>query len=116
MQRSLHIDLFRSLSATSNELQISCNSSSLLVIHLPSLLIANPRVGSSSSRINPHNVFEAEIIPQSNIDDFYSHRNELPALITDIRFVTTGSDLVVIRQINIETQFLGYGLECSRFA
>jgi hypothetical protein len=55
-------------------------------------------------------VLEAKIFSQRYIDHFNSHSHELPALVADIRLVTACSDVVVICQIDIETQFL-----CKRF-
>jgi hypothetical protein len=60
-------------------------------------------MGSSPSRVHPQDVLEAKIIPQSNVNNFDGHCNELPALIADIRLVTTCPDIIVIGQIDIET-------------
>ena len=61
-------------------------------------------------------MLEAEVVSQGNINHFYCHSNELPALIADICLVTAGTNVVVIRQIYIKAQFLSYGSEGGGFA
>lgn len=48
---------------------------------------------------------EPEIVPQRRIDDLDRHSHELPALLTDVRFVATCPDLIVVRQVYIEDEF-----------
>lgn len=103
MQRSLYIDLFPTLRASLYNFKISSNRPPLLIIHLPSLLITYPSMGTSSTGVDPHNVLETKIISQRNIHNLDSHRNKLPTLIAYIRFVTTRPNLVIISQIDIET-------------
>ena len=59
---------------------------------------------------------EPEIVSESYINDLDSHCNKLPALIADIGLVTTCSDIIIIRQIDIEAKLLGNRLECRGLA
>ena len=51
-------------------------------------------------------MLESEILTQGDVHDLDCHRDELPALDTDVGLVTARSDVVIIRQIDIEAEFL----------
>lgn len=116
MQWSLNIDSLSPLCPALYDLEIPSNRSSLLIVHQSSLLVANPGVSSSSSRVDPHDMLETKIVSQRNINHFDCHSNELPALIADVGFVTAGANIIVIRQIYIKAQLLSYGSESGGFA
>ena len=61
-------------------------------------------------------MLEAEVLPQSSVDDFDSHGDKSPAFVADVSFIATGTDLVVICQIEIEDELLCEGTEGGRFA
>lgn len=106
VQRPLDIDLFATLRATLDYFQVVCYGPALLVIHRPSLLVAHPSVGTSSSRVHPHDVVEAKVVSQSHINNFDGHGHELPAFVADSSLVTACSNVVVISQIDIEAELL----------
>jgi hypothetical protein len=58
-------------------------------------------------------VLEAKVLSQSKIYDLDGHRDELPALVADLRLGAAGTDLVIIRQIDIETELLPNRLELA---
>lgn len=60
-------------------------------------------------------MLESEVVPQSNVNHFDSHSDKLPTFVADISLVTTGTDIIVIGQINIKTQLLGYRFEGRGF-
>lgn len=59
-------------------------------------------------------MLESKVVSQSNINNLDSHGNKLPTFIADISFVTTCSNIVVVSQIDIETQLFCNWLECGR--
>jgi hypothetical protein len=61
-------------------------------------------------------MLESKVVPQSHINHFDSHCDELPALITNIGFVAASTNIIVIRQIYIKAQLLGYRFEGRSFA
>ena len=61
-------------------------------------------------------MLEAKIFSKAGIDDFDGHCDEVPAFVADIGFVAACSDLIVIRQIEIEYEFFGDGAEGGGFA
>lgn len=111
VQRPPQIDLLTTLAATLDHLQIPSDGPALLVLHRPRLLVAHPGVGTSASGVYPHDVFEAEILPQGRVDDLDRHDHEPPALGADVRLVAARPDLVVVRQIDIEAELLHEGPE-----
>lgn len=60
-------------------------------------------------------MLEAEIVTQCHINDLDGHGNELPAFVADIRLVAARSNVIVIRQIDIETQLFRNRLEGGGF-
>lgn len=58
-------------------------------------------------------MLEAKVFSQRKIYDLDGHCDELPALVADLRLGAAGTDLVVIRQIDIETEFLSNRLELA---
>jgi hypothetical protein len=52
-------------------------------------------------------MLEAKIISQSNINHFDCHRDELPAFVADVCFVTAGTNVIIVRQIYIKAQLFG---------
>ena len=115
MQRPLYVHFLSSLCATFYDLQIPCDCSSLLIIHLPSFLVANPSVSATTTRVNPQDMLESKIISQSYIDYLDSHCDELPALNTDICLIAACSNIIVICQIDIKAQFFGKWFERGSF-
>lgn len=107
VQWSPHVDLLPALSATADYLEVSGDRPTLLVVHRPRLLVAYPGVCTSSSRIHPHDMLEAKVLAQRHIHYLDSHGDELPTAVADIGLVAARTDLVVVRQIDIEAQFLG---------
>lgn len=75
-----------------------------MVIQIPGLLVAHPGVATSAARIDPEDVLEAKVFPQSRVENLDGHRHELPTLGTNVGLVTAGSDVIVVCQIDIETQ------------
>ena len=116
MQRSLDVNLLPTLRPPFNQLQISSYCLPPRIVHLPCSLIAHPSVCSSPPRVNPHDMFEPEIVPQRRIDYFDRHGDELPALVADVGFGAACSDLIVIRQVYIKNQFFGQRAESGGFA
>ena len=116
MKRPFYVDLLSTLCSPFDNLQVSCESLSPLIIHYSRSFITYPRMRSSSPRINPHNVLETKIFSQSRINNLYSHSHERPALMTDIGLAATGTYLVVIGQIYIENQLLCHRTECGSLA
>jgi hypothetical protein len=106
VQWPLDINLLPALCTSLNYLEVPRDRPPLTVIHRPSLLIANPCVSSTTPRVHPHNMLKPKVVPQRHIHDLDRHCNELPAPNTDIRLVAAGSNIIVIRQIDIETQLL----------
>ena len=82
-----------------------------LSVHVSCLLVAHPGMGSSSSRVDPHDVLEPKVVSQGDIDDLDCHSHELPALVANIGLIAAGSDIVIVSQINIEAQLLREWLE-----
>lgn len=103
--------LLATLCTTFENLQVSCHSPPLLVLHSPRLLIADPGVGTTSTRVNPHNVLEAEIVTQRLVYHLNSHSDELPALDADICLVAACPNIIVICQIDIEAELFSQGPE-----
>lgn len=106
MQRPLDIYFFATLRATLDYFQVVCYGPALLIVHRPGLLVAHPSVGTSSSRVHPHDVVEAKVVSQSHVDNLDGHGHELPALVADGGLVTACSNVVVISQIDIEAELL----------
>lgn len=111
MQRPLEVDFLPALVATTEELEVVGNALSFLVIHVSCTLVADPGMSTSPSGINPKNVLEAKVFPQSGINDFDGHGDEGPALLADVGAGTTCPDLVIVGHVNIEDQLLGDGTE-----
>lgn len=109
MQRSFYVHFLATLCSTFDDFKIACDSFSFLVIHVPCSFVANPCVSTPSPGVYPHDVFKPKVVPQCYINDFDCHGDEGPAFVTDVRFVATGSDLVIIRQIDVEDE-----LFCTR--
>ena len=113
MQRPPHIDLLPALRTALDHLQITSNRPPLLVIHSPRLLVADPGVGTTSTRVHPHDVAEAKVLAEGEVDNLDGHGHELPAFVADVGLVAAGTDVIVVCQIDIEAQLLGEGLEGS---
>lgn len=62
-------------------------------------------MNSSTSTEHPEKVFEAKVFTESSVNNLTGNGHEFPALGTDIGSLTTRSDLIVIRHIDIEHQF-----------
>ena len=60
-------------------------------------------------------MLETKVVSQGDINDLDCHCNKLPALVADVCLVAAGSYIIVICQVNIETQLFGYGLEGGGF-
>lgn len=105
MQWPLHIHLLSTLSTSLEYLQITGNGPSFLVFHSSCLLVAHPRVCTTTTRVNPHDMLEAKILSQRNIDHLDSHGYELPAFDANVGLVATCSDVVVVCKIDIEAEF-----------
>ena len=116
MQWPSDIDLLPALRTSLDHLEVSRNRPPLLIIHAPHLLVTHPRVSTSPSRVHPHDMLKPEIFTQRHINDFDRHGDELPALDANVGVVAACSDVIVVRQIDIEAQFLGEGLEGGRVA
>jgi hypothetical protein len=110
MQWSSNIDPLAILGAA-EDIHVSRNGRPHLVVHGASLLVADPSVGTTTTRVHPHDVLEAKVLSQGRVDDFYGHGHELPALVADIDLVAARSHVVVVCQIDIEAELLGYGVE-----
>lgn len=50
-------------------------------------------------------MLEAEILAQSGVNHFYGHGHKRPAFVADVGFRAACSDVVVVRQIDIEDKF-----------
>lgn len=116
MQRSLHIDLLATLSSAFDDFEIPCDGPPSLIVHVPCSFIADPGVGTSPARVDPHDVLKPEIGPQGYVDDFDGHGDERPAFVADVRLIATCSDLVVICQVDIENKLFRKRSESGRFA
>ena len=113
MQWSFDVDFLPALRPTFYDFEVSCHSSSLVIIHGSSALIADPGMGSSTARVDPHDVLEAKVVSQGCIYDFDSHSDKRPTFVADVGFVAAGSDLVIVCQIDIEDKLFGHGPEGS---
>ena len=60
---------------------------------LPSRLIADPAMDTSATRVDPHNVLEAEVLPQRTLTDLDGVGHVLPALPADRRALR-GTDAI----------------------
>ena len=107
VQRSPDVHLLATLCTTLEHLQVSCHSPPLLILHSPRLLVANPGVGTTSARVDPHDVLETEIVAQSLVDHLNSHGDELPTLDANVGLVATCPDIIVVCEIDVETELLG---------
>lgn len=116
MQWPAHIDLLPALGTAPDDLEIARDGPSLLVIHNAGLFVANPRVSTTTTRVHPHDVLEAKVIPQGHIDRLDGHCHELPTFIADVGLVTARPDIIVVCQIDIEAQFFSQGFESRRVA
>lgn len=116
MERPPEVNFLRALRTAFDDFKISSNGLAHLVRYGSRLLVAYPGVNTSSARVHPQDVFEAEVVPQCPIKDLDRHGHKLPTLDADIGLVAARSDLVVVRQVDIEAQLLGKGLECSRIS
>lgn len=114
VQRSPYVDFLAALRATTNDFEVSRDSPALLVVHRPRLLVAHPGVRATSSRVHPQDVPEAEVLAQRHVHHLDGHRDELPAPVADVGLVAARPDVVVVRQIDIETQLFGQRLERAR--
>lgn len=111
-----HIHLLTALRTTLYHLKVTGNSPSLLVVQAADLLVAHPGVCTSATGVNPHDVLEAKVVSQRRVDDLDRHGHECPALVADVGLVAAGTNVVVVRQVDIEAQLLGEGLEGGRVA
>ena len=102
VQWAFYVDFLPALRTALDDFEVSRNGSPFLIIHGSGTLIADPGVRASTTRVDPHDVLETEIVSQRGVDDFDSHSDERPTLVTDVGFIAAGSDLVVICQIDIE--------------
>lgn len=66
---------------------------------------------ATPARVHPHDVLEAEVVPQRRIDDLDGHGDELPAFYADVSLVAARADTVVVCQVDIEAELLREGLE-----
>lgn len=66
---------------------------------------------ATAARVHPHDVLEAEVVPQRRVYDFNGHGHELPALQADVGLVAARADVVVVCQIDIEAELLREGPE-----
>lgn len=114
VQWSPDVHLLATLCTTFEDLQVSCDGPPLLVLHGPRLLIADPGVGTTPTRVDPHDMLEAEIVTQCLVYHLDGHSDELPTLDADIRLVATRPDVVIICQIDIEAELFGQGSECGK--
>lgn len=104
VQRSPDVHLLATLCTTFEDLQISCHGPPLLVFHSPRLLIADPGVGATSTRVDPHDVLESEVLAQCLVYDLNSHGHELPTLDTNVCLVAACPNVIVICKIDIEAE------------
>lgn len=111
VKRPLHVNLLATAGTTSDNPKVSNDGPSLLVVHVAYLLITDPCVNTSTARVDPHDMLKAKVLAQCVIDDLDGHGHELPALIADVGFVTAGTDVVVVCQVDIKAQLLGNGLQ-----
>jgi hypothetical protein len=56
-------------------------------------------------------VLKVKVLSQGRIDDLYGHVHKLPALVADIGLVAARSHVIIVCQIDIEAELLGYGVE-----
>ena len=109
------IDLLASLVTALEQLKITGNSPPPIITHLSRLLIANPSVGTSPTRVNPQDVLEAEVVPQCLLDHLDGHGYPLPTPVADFGSSTARPYAVIIRQVDIEDQLLAQRAEHGRF-
>jgi hypothetical protein len=114
VKRSFDIDLLATAGTTSDNPKVPNNGPPLLIVHVAYLLIADPCVNTSTTRVDPHDMFKAKVLAQCIINDLDGHGHELPALVANIGLVAAGTDVVVVCQIDIKAQFLGNGLQRTR--
>ena len=67
-------------------------------------LVADPAMDTTSPRINPDDVLEAEILPQCGLTHFHGAGHVLPALPADRRALAARSYIIIIRQVDIKHQ------------
>ncbi len=116
MQGSLDIHLLAALRASLDHFQVAGDGPSFMVVHLTGTFVADPRVGTSSTRVDPEDVPETKIILERGIHDLDGHGDEGPASTADVGLGATGPDLIIVRQIDIEDQFLAERTEIARLA
>lgn len=101
------VHLLATLCTTFENLQVPCHGPPLLVFHSPRLLIADPGVGTTPTRVDPHDVLEAEILAQCLVHHLDGHCDELPTLDANVCLVAACPDIVVVREIDIEAELFG---------
>lgn len=111
MQRPSQIHPLTTLGTTDNDLEIASNDGPLTVIQIPRGFVRDPGVDTSSPRIYPHDVLESKVVAERSSNNLDSHGHKLPALVADVCLVTAGTDIVVVGQINIETELFGQRAE-----
>lgn len=97
----------------SHHLKVARDGLPLLVVQGPCLLVADPGVDTTTTRVNPEDVIVAKVLPQGRLQDFDGHGREFPALAADVGLVAACSDVVIVCQVDIEAQLLGQGHEGS---
>lgn len=79
------------------------------------MFITYPQVNSSSSRVDPEDMFKPEIPGEGLEEDLTCHLHEIPATIADLGPLATGTSFIVIRHIDIDHEFLLKGNDWVRF-
>lgn len=86
--------------------QILCHGTASSIGEFPGGWVTDPRVYTTSSRVEPRNVRKAKVLSQSLIQHGHRHFHESPADGTDLGGgASTGAHTVVVRQVQIEDEF-----------
>merc|ERR1712196_247491 len=83
-----------------DEVQVFSNGASLLVAQLPRLLIRDPAVDTTTTRVDEDEVLEAKVLLQGALQNLNGRLHEGPALDAELRTRAAGSDVIVVVHID----------------
>ena len=104
------IDFLRHIQSSFDHLEPAHDSFALLVRKHHRFHIRDPAMNTTSPRIHPENVPEAELYAQRSVEDFYGDSDIAPASLAYPLSIAASSNFVIIRHIDIKNKFALQGL------
>ncbi|KAI3494657.1 hypothetical protein L1887_40473 [Cichorium endivia] len=107
------IDLFDLAGTALDDLEPSDDGFARVVGEVESFAVRDPYMDTTTTRIDPEQMLEAEILAQRLVEHLHRDGDKRPATLADALTRTACAHLVVVRHVDIEYQLALHGLERS---